>query len=226
MANVLDSVSGTIKNWWLTVALGALMIGTSLYLFTEPEGGYAALSVVFSIVFLLSGIFLIAFSISNSDEMKGWGWYLVLGILSLISGMYLLAEPELSELSLSIFVAMFFLFQSVGAIGASLDLKDQKVKGWGWLMTLGILGVIISFALFRRLDVAAMSLVVLTGINFLLIGIVFVIFGFQLRKIKRFPNKVSKEVKDRVNDLQGQIKKLQNQVQEELNNASSDSNSQ
>ncbi len=206
MANSLNFIRNSIKNWWLYLLGGALMIGGAFYMFAYPETGYVMLATIFSILIIAAGIFQIVFAISNSDSMKGWGWTLVLGILSLMAGIILISYPEVNEVTFAIFVGLVFLFQAVGTIGMSFDMRDYGTKGWGWLLVLGIIGMIISFALIRRLDVAAMTVVILTGINLLLLGVIFIVISFQFRKIKKMPENISEDLKNQVEEIQNKVK--------------------
>ena len=62
----------------------------------SPLSSYVALSIVFSISMLISGILEIIFSLSNRKGVPSWGWYLVGGIIDLILGIYLIAYPMVS----------------------------------------------------------------------------------------------------------------------------------
>ncbi len=225
MANSLNFIRNSIKNWWLILLVGALFIAGAIYMFSNPEATYEALAVIFSILIIAIGVFQIVFAISNSDSMKGWGWTLVLGILSLMAGIILVSYPDVDAVAYALFVGLYFLFQSVGTIGSAFDLRDYGTKGWGWLLVLGILGMVISFFLIRRLDVAALTAVMLTGINLLILGIVFIIAAFEFRRIQRMPERVSKELQDQVEEVQNRVKEAVAEFQGRRDENSSDSDS-
>ena len=93
MSTLIQSFQNTIKHWYIPLIVGILFMVFGFYLLTIPLETYLALSVLFSISFITSGLLEIIFSIQNKDSFKGWGWYLVSGIFSLIMGMYLVVNP-------------------------------------------------------------------------------------------------------------------------------------
>ena len=96
MKTLFDEMEHAVKNWWLSLILGILYIIVALCLLFAPGSSYIALSVIFSISMLISGIIEIIFSISNRRSISSWGWYLAGGIIDLILGIYLVAYPLLS----------------------------------------------------------------------------------------------------------------------------------
>ena len=76
MKTLFDEMEHAVKNWWLSLILGILYIIVALCLLFAPGSSYIALSVIFSISMLISGIIEIIFSISNRRGISSWGWYL------------------------------------------------------------------------------------------------------------------------------------------------------
>ena len=65
MKTVFDEIQHSVKNWWMSLILGILYIGVALCLMFAPLSSYVALSIIFSISMLVSGILEILFAISN-----------------------------------------------------------------------------------------------------------------------------------------------------------------
>ncbi|WP_424351313.1 HdeD family acid-resistance protein, partial [Lutimonas sp.] len=126
-----------MKYWYLPLISGLIFIGVGIYGFAQPADSYVALAFVFSLSFLIVGIMDIFFAISNRKELEGWGWDLALGILTLLIGIVLLRHPEISILTLPLFVGFTMLFRSAMAIGNSLELKKYYINEWGTLMAIG-----------------------------------------------------------------------------------------
>ncbi|PZU12212.1 MAG: hypothetical protein DI622_15420, partial [Chryseobacterium sp.] len=160
---------------------------------------------LFSVSFIVSGIFDIFFSIENRKSMNGWGWYLVSGLLSLIMGVYLVNYPKISMAILPFIVGLTVMFRSFQLLGISFDLKDAHVLRWGNLAIFSILGIILSFLLLANPIFSGMSLVVVTGLSFVFVGVASVILAFDLKKLKNYPNKLSDEIKQKIENLQEEI---------------------
>lgn len=65
METVFNEIQHSVKNWWTSLLLGIVYIIVALWLMFSPLSSYVALSIVFSISMLISGILEIIFSLSN-----------------------------------------------------------------------------------------------------------------------------------------------------------------
>jgi uncharacterized membrane protein HdeD (DUF308 family) len=167
------------------------------------------LSVFFSISFIISGLLDIIFAIQNSKDLKSWGWYLVNGILTLALGIYLSVYPEISMSILPFVVGFTLLFRSFLLLGFAFDLKELKVVSWGDIALLSVLGILFSFLLIANPFFTGISLVSLTALSFLFAGITSIAFSFKLKKLKDIPNKISDDLKGRIESLH---KELENHI--------------
>lgn len=184
MATISKTISNTLKHWYLPLILGILFIICGIWAFRAPEATYVALSILFSISFIVSGIGDLIFAAANSNMLKGWGWYLVSGLLSLLMGIYLVAYPGISITILPFVVGFTLLFRSFQFMGFSFDLKSFGVKGWGWITFMSVLAVIFSFVLLAHPLVTGISIVVMTALSFIFIGIAYIVLAFNLKKVK------------------------------------------
>lgn len=120
----------------------------------KPGTTLALLGAFFIAGFLVSGIFEIIFALANKNTLKGWGgWTLASGIIDILFALLLLAMPISTIAVLLFMVGFWVMFQSIWAIGGgAIELQRNSVKGWGgWILTFGILGVILSFILIANL---------------------------------------------------------------------------
>jgi uncharacterized membrane protein HdeD (DUF308 family) len=205
MATFLKSVKNSVKHWYLTLIIGIIFLGVGIVVFFTPLESYLALSIIFSVAFLLTGLLEIAFSISNRNELEGWGWHLALGIVTLLVGIMLVGNPAISMVTLPFFVGFVVLFRSIMAISTSLELRNYYIMDWGYLFGLGILGTIFSFMLLFNPSFAGLSLVIWTGLALVLIGIFSIYLSLKLKKLKDIPKTISAELKSKWNQIQSQI---------------------
>jgi uncharacterized membrane protein HdeD (DUF308 family) len=181
----IESVKDTIKHWYLPLILGILFIIVGILAIITPEATYLSLALLFSLTFLFVGILEIVFSISHRKQLDGWGWSLASGILSSIIGVLLIIYPQVSIITLPLFVGFVVLFHSIMSIAWSIDLKKYKVSNWGWLLFAGILGVIFSFLLMLNPAFAGLTIAIWTGIALITIGIFHIHFSIELKKLKK-----------------------------------------
>lgn len=193
MANLISEIRGAIKYWYLFLILGILFLYVGVQVFKTPVESYIALSILFSIIFLIGGIFEIVFAIVNNKNLENWGWVLAGGILNFLIGILLMSNPILSIRILPIFVGFTILFRSIQGISFAIDLRHWKSSAWGWVLFAAILGILTSFILLLNPIIAGFSIVLWTGLSLIFLGIYEVILGLSLRRTKKKLKKYSEE---------------------------------
>ena len=188
MKTLFDEMEHAVKNWWLSLILGILYIIVALCLLFAPGSSYIALSVIFSISMLISGIIEIIFSISNRRSISSWGWYLAGGIIDLILGIYLVAYPLLSMEVIPFIVAFWMMFRGFSATGYSMDLKRYGTRDWGWYMAFGILAILCSLLILWQPAVGALYAVYMISFTFLIIGLFRFMLAFELKNLHKRVN--------------------------------------
>lgn len=185
MLQFIDSMKKAVKNWWVSLLVGILAIVVGVWCFASPGNSLLGMTYVFVVAFLLGGILDILFAISNRKQMYGWGWSLAGGILEALLGILLLALPSpVITGILAYMVGFWMLFRSIWGIGESCQLQLLKVQGWGWLLALSIVCVILSLLyLISPIWGKSVFLVVFIGLSMLLYGIFRIVLAFELRSI-------------------------------------------
>lgn len=180
----ISSTESVIKNWWISLIIGILFVVFSFWMLATPGATFEALIVLFSVFMFISGVFEIAFAISNSKSAKGWGWYLIVGIIDLLLGGYLMFHPGLMALIIPFIIALWLMFRGFSTIGLSMDAQQIGIKGWGWYLTFGILAVICSIMIIWQPIAGVAAAIYMTAAAFLFIGIFRIIFALGLRKVR------------------------------------------
>ena len=184
MGTLLETVGSGIKNWWWFLIKGLLLIATGIAIFARPVAGYVGLSILLAIVIISSGVTQIMFATSNKTLLKGWGWTLVSGILDLAIGIYLAMYPAVTMATLPFFVGFWLIYKSFYLMGASFDLSDLGLSGWGWLFFGGVLVLLSGFYVIYYPVDGALGIVAVSGTAFILAGILYSILSFKLKDIK------------------------------------------
>jgi len=205
MRNLFDHFTNSVKHWYVSLIIGIIFIILGVYIFTTPLETYVSLSTLFSISYIISGIMDIFFSLENNKFLKGWGWHLTGGILTLAVGIYLIVYPAISMMVLPIFVGFTMLFRSFQLLGFAFELKELQVLNWGNAAITSVLGIILSLLLLGNPLFTGMSIVTLTAMSCIFVGIATVFLAFNLKKLKDFPNKISDELKTKINSIQAEI---------------------
>ncbi|AGA78822.1 HdeD family acid-resistance protein [Echinicola vietnamensis] len=177
-----NPITKTIRHWYILFIVGLLFIILGIYTFVTPAKAYLALSFLFSMSFLITGLGEVMFAVINKRIFDRWGWILAFGIFNCLVGVLLLSRPEVSLATMPLYLGFLILFRSVGSISYAYEIKHMGFSDWSSLLFLGILGVIFSFILIWNPVLGGLTIVSWTALCFLSIGILSVYLSFQLRK--------------------------------------------
>jgi uncharacterized membrane protein HdeD (DUF308 family) len=205
MTYILSKLQNNIKHWYIPLIIGILFILLGIYISFVPLATYLTLSIFFSISFLVSGMFDILFSIQNQKRTSGWGWHLVSGIIAVILGLYLIANPGISLIALPYVVGFGLLFRSAYMLGVAFDYRSSKLINGTSIIITSILGLILSFLLIANPLIAGFSLVYLTAFSFIFTGIAAAALAFDLKKLKNKSGKISDALKQKIEQLQKEV---------------------
>ncbi|WP_044212541.1 HdeD family acid-resistance protein [Flammeovirga sp. OC4] len=177
-----SSLEKSIKHWYLPLISGTLFIFAGIFTFSFPIESYVALSTIFSITFIIVGVSDITFSILNRKAMKGWGWQLLFGFTNTILGVFLINNPAISMVTLPMYVGFTFLIRAIGTISFSQDLRRFGVISNDPLLFMGVVGLILSLILIWNPVFAGFTIITLTGITCILLGVYHVSLSIKLKK--------------------------------------------
>jgi len=184
MSNLISKVSGTIKNWWVFLILGVLLLISAYWMFTTPIESFVGLASLFSALIFVSGLFSVFFAISNKDDIDNFGLYLAGGILDVLIGFILLKYPGLTLVLFSMFIGFWLLFRGFNMISVSFKIKKIGDANWGWILFFGIMVVVFAMMSIVNPLIGASYLVYTLAFTLVLFGIANIALGLKLRKLK------------------------------------------
>lgn len=177
--------SSVLKNWWMPLIKGIILIILSILVFMHPGDTLIGLSWFIGLAFLFAGIVILISAISYRSAIQGWGWRLAEGLIDILFGLILLFNPGFTALVLSFMMGFWFVFYGITSLTDSFGLKDEGVSNW-WLGLLwGVLAIIFGFWIIFRPFAGAITIVTLIGVFFMIAGIFSVVFSFILKGIKK-----------------------------------------
>ena len=185
MRSFIEKIDFAIRYWWLSLVLGILFIVLAIWLLMNPLASFAALSILFSVFMLISGIFEVVLAVSNKDIISSWGWYLAGGLIDLIIGIILIASPGLSMAVLPFILAFWLMFRGISGIGNAIDLRRYGSRNWGWYLFIAILAILCSIGIIWIPAAGALSFVFITAYAFLIFGIFRIVVAFELKKLHK-----------------------------------------
>jgi uncharacterized membrane protein HdeD (DUF308 family) len=116
---------------------------------------------------------------SNLSEHRGNGWFVLLGVVMILTGIGAFAFPLVASLSVELLVGATFVVGGVATL-----IQSFQEKEWGgvfWQLAIGIIYLVGGFVFLANPFGGVVALTVFLGIVFFVEGIARMIIGFQMR---------------------------------------------
>ncbi|PXW89848.1 uncharacterized membrane protein HdeD (DUF308 family) [Nitrosomonas sp. Nm84] len=110
-----------------------------------------------------------------------WYWFLIIGVISLIGGVFSLYQPFFATLTVEILVAWIFVFSGIASI---LQAFQTEQKGKGWIITSGTLSIILGIVLILNPIEGIFSLTLVVASLLMVYGITQIFYAYQLRSFR------------------------------------------
>lgn len=155
----------------LNIAAGVLLIAAGVYCLCNQDIAVLSAGLLLGLFMLVSGVIEIAVFAGTSGVLIGSGWLLLDGVLTVIMSLFLLFNQWFTMMSLPILFTVWLLFSGVSRFVSAFDLKALGMRGWGWILALGI--VLLVFGVVCMMDpwVSVVAVGVTVGLVLILEGI-------------------------------------------------------
>ncbi|MBN9012300.1 MAG: HdeD family acid-resistance protein [Rhizobiales bacterium] len=157
-------------NWKALLIEGILLVILGLGAMVVPPLASLAVTVFLGWMFVVSGIAGLALTFW-ARQMPGFWWSLISALLAIAVGVILLTRPVQATLTLTIVVGAYFLAEGVTTIMYALEHRRELSQRWGWMLTAGIMDIVVALIIVAGLPGSALwAIGLLVGINLLFGG--------------------------------------------------------
>ena len=108
-----------------------------------------------------------------------WGWFLALGIIFILGGIFAIAAPFVAGLTVALVFSIVLVWLGIMAI-----IQAFGTKNWGgfiWELLIGLILLIGGIATWVNPVLAALSLTIVVGAVFLAKGVIQAVMAFRMR---------------------------------------------
>ena len=169
------------KAWWIFLVAGVLWLIMSLIVFRMELSTVYAISILFGIVAIASGIdeFL-----SLGAVHGGWKWlHGLLGVIFVVAGIVAFANPDWTFLALASIIGWWFLFK--GTFDLIVAFASKHVNEHWWIqLVVGLIELGLAFWVAGNFYEQVILLVVYVGVLCLSKGITDILLAFRLRGLR------------------------------------------
>src|SRR3954462_8410698 len=169
------------EHWKAFLIEGILLVILGLAAMIVPPVASLAVTIFLGWMFLISGIAGLALTFW-ARQMPGFWWSLASAVLAIGAGIILLARPVQGTLTLTIVVGAYFLAEGVATIMYALEHRKELSERWGWLLTAGIMDILVAGFIIAGLPGSALwALGMRVGINLLFGGATMIAMALAAR---------------------------------------------
>lgn len=157
---------------WGALVIGILDIIVALIAFANPTADIYALSVMFGILAVVQGFFLIAYRGGTISRV-------IFGVIDILIGILLLLNLSVTS---DIIVFLFPIWFIVDSISIFFTLNHSKALGTGYMVfsiIVAILGICVGIILFANPTTTILTIAFLMGFYFMMVGISSILYAFS-----------------------------------------------
>jgi uncharacterized membrane protein HdeD (DUF308 family) len=177
-----DMLASLGRHWGWVLAYGILTVLAGIAVLAWPGETLLVLAVLFGIQLIVSGIFRFVAALATEDLTGGTRVLLaLLGVLSVIIGLWAVRHVLLTLLALTVFLGIFWIVNGVIDIFSAIAHRDMPSRGWTALM--GVLSAFAGIIVLAYPGLSLVGLAVILGIWLLVFGIMEITAAFRLRSL-------------------------------------------
>jgi uncharacterized membrane protein HdeD (DUF308 family) len=173
-AHAVKKHGGRMTMWGVvTMILGIICMSIPLVV-----GSSVAL--IIGIVVLIAGVSRLWWGFKSTGGERIF--LLVVGILTTLCGVVMLANPVFTAGLLTVLLAIYFIADGIFEILGSLSMRPEQ--GWGWLLVAGIISLLLGIMIWKQYPLSGLVAIgVLLGIKLIFAGLLMITVGQTTRSL-------------------------------------------
>jgi uncharacterized membrane protein HdeD (DUF308 family) len=162
---ILGSVK---KHAGFGLAVGILIAIAGILALVAPMAAGLSVAIAVGVLLLISGISRLFLAFRMGSFGPGLLMF-VIGVLSALAGLYMVARPGMALATITLVLAAYFIVDGVFEIIWAFRLRP--IKGWGWTLFSGIVALALGVMIWRQFPVSGVWAVgTLAGIHLIFGG--------------------------------------------------------
>jgi uncharacterized membrane protein HdeD (DUF308 family) len=170
------------RHWGWVLAFGIITFLIGIAALVWPDRTLVVVAVLFGIQLIVMGIFRFAAAFAAEDVTGGTRvLYALLGVLSLIIGLYAVRHVLVTLLALALLLGIFWIVSGAVELFTALSQREMPYRGWNVVM--GIISVLAGIVLLVYPGISLVVLAVLVSVWLLIFGIMQISLAFRIRSL-------------------------------------------
>jgi uncharacterized membrane protein HdeD (DUF308 family) len=175
-----DMVARVGRHWGWVLGFGIVTFVLGILALAWPGRTLIVVAVVFGAQLVVMGIFRFVSAFASADLTGGTRVLLaLLGVLSLIIGLYAVRHILVTLLALALLLGIFWVVN--GTIELFSALSHREMQGRGWTAFMGLLSIVSGIIVLAYPGISLRVLAVVLSIWLLVYGVMLILLAFQVR---------------------------------------------
>lgn len=177
-----DMLARVGRHWGWLLAFGIVTVAAGIAVLVWPGRTLVVIAVLFGIQLIVTGIFRFVAAFAADDLTGGTRvLFALLGVLSLIIGLYAVRHVFITLLALALLLGIFWIIN--GTVEVFTALSHREMHGRGWSAFMGALSIVAGIILLAYPGISLVALAVILSIWLLVFGIGEIFAAFRIRSI-------------------------------------------
>lgn len=161
------------------IAEGVVLVILGLIAMFARYAVLTALVLAFPLYLIVKGL-LEVIAAFRTQAAGGSLWDLAFGIIAILAGVLLFAQPVLTGLTVVVILAAYFFVEGIARLAIGLTARTPG-SGWGWVLAVGVLDVVLGVVMVAYPAATLNVIAFLIGLNILAAGIAMIAIGAMER---------------------------------------------
>ena len=166
-------------SWQLTIR-GLALILFGIMALIWPNLTVTVLAILFGVYALVDGVVSVVGAILNRKTSPNWTLLLIMGLISIIAGIFAISNPGVTSLALLYIIAVWALLIGLVSILTAVRLR-REIEGEWVMIAAGVLSIVFGIALIVAPGAGAVALVWLIGAYAIILGILDMLLAARAR---------------------------------------------
>lgn len=172
------------RHWGWVLFFGVITVVLGILALAWPGHTLIAIAVVFGVQLVVMGVFRFVASFAFPDLSGGTRvLYALLGVLSLIIGLYALRHVLITIVALALLLGIFWVVNGTTELFTAISQRELPNRGWNIFS--GILGIIAGIILLVYPAISVLTLAIVVSIWLIVYGMMLISVASQMRSLAR-----------------------------------------
>jgi uncharacterized membrane protein HdeD (DUF308 family) len=167
------------QHWGWMLAFGILTIAAGICALVWPAITLLAAAIVFGVQLIVAGIYRLVAAFSSAESTGTRVMLALLGVLSLIIGLYAVRHVLLTIVALALLLGIFWVAN--GVIELFNAFSSRETTGRGWVVAMGVVSIVAGVLLLAIPGLSLVVMVFLIGAWLIFFGVMQTSVALQLR---------------------------------------------